>query len=97
MSDWNAQTAERIEQLVTTVRSRTVGPAETASRAIVFGLLTAFFVATAAVLSAIMGFRLLTLGLPVWAAWLVLGGIFLVAGALCWVLRDRATKGSPSG
>jgi len=95
MSDWNAQTADRIEQLVTTVRARTVGPAETASRAIVFGVLTASFAGTAAVLVSVMGFRLLALGLPTWAAWLVLGGIFIAAGVLCWVLRHRALKEIP--
>lgn len=97
MSDWNTETADRIEQLVTTVRARTVGPAETASRAVVFGLLTAFFVGTAAVLVAIMGFRLLAIGLPVWAAWLVLGGIFMVGGALCWVIRSRALGKAAGG
>jgi hypothetical protein len=92
MSDWTAQTADRIEQTVATVRERTVKPAETVSRAVVFGTLVAFFALTAAVLLCVLVFRLLSIALPVWAAWLVLGGIFVIGGALCWVFRSRAAE-----
>lgn len=95
MSDWTGQAADRIEQIVTTVRDRTVVPARSASQVVIFGLLAAFFVGTAAALLTILVFRLLTLGLPVWAAWLVLGGIFVAAGAFCWAIRSRALEAAP--
>lgn len=95
MSDWTAQAADRIEQVVATVRDRTVVPARSASRAIVFGLLAAFFVITAAVLLTILLFRLLCLALPIWAAWLVLGGIFVAGGAFCWVIQSRMLEATP--
>jgi hypothetical protein len=95
MSDWTGQAADRIEQAVTTVRDRTVVPARTASQMIIFGLLAAFFVGTAAVLLTILLFRLLSLALPIWAAWLVLGGIFVAAGGFCWAIRSRSLETLP--
>jgi hypothetical protein len=95
MSDWTGQTADRIEQVVATVRDRTVVPARSASQVIVFGLLAAFFVGTAFVLLTILLFRLLCLALPIWAAWLVLGGIFVAGGAFCWAIRSRTLEATP--
>jgi hypothetical protein len=92
MSDWTAQTADRIERTVASVRERTVRPAETASRAVVFGLLAGFFALTAVVLLCVLVFRLLCIAMPVWAAWLVLGGIFVVGGGLCWAFRTRPAE-----
>lgn len=95
MSDWTGQAADRIEEVVATVRDRTVVPARSASQVIVFGLLAAFFVGTAGVLLTILLFRLLCLALPVWAAWLVLGGIFVAGGAFCWAIRSRSLEAAP--
>ncbi len=86
-SDWTVEAADTIERTVATVRERTVEPARAVTRAVVFGLLAGFFVASALTLLAIGGFRLLTLGVPVWAAWLILGGIFVIAGAFSWAKR----------
>ncbi len=88
MSDWTTETADTIERVVTTVRDRAVLPVQSAARAVVYGLLAAFFVMTALLLLAIMVFRLLSIALPVWAAWLIVGGISVVAGAFCWSRRS---------
>ena len=87
MTDWTTQAADAVEKAVVLVRDRTVVPAQRAAKAIVYGFLTAFFALTAAMLLAILLFRVLTIPLPVWAAWLVLGGIFLIAGGFCWTRR----------
>jgi hypothetical protein len=94
MSDWTTDAVDNIERVVTTVRDKTVAPAQNLTRAIVFGLLTAFFVATAVTIVSIGLFRLVDVYLPggVWAAYLVFGGIFVVAGMFCWA---RRTKVSP--
>jgi hypothetical protein len=88
MSDWTSDAADNVERVVTTVRDRTVVPVQSAARVVVYGLLVAFFGLTALTLSAIFVFRLLAIGLPIWAAWLVLGGIFVIAGAFCWSRRS---------
>ena len=90
MSDWTTQAADAVEKAVVLVRDKTVVPAQQGARVVVYGFLTAFFALTAFMLvdhprrsgcSSIL--------VPVWAAWLILGGIFLLAGAFCWSLRSK--------
>ena len=69
------------------MRDRTVAPAQKAARAIVYGVLAGCCVLVAVLLLAIVGFRVITLAVPVWATWMVLGGIFIAAGLLCWSRR----------
>lgn len=88
MTDWTSDAADTVERVVGTVRDRTVGPAQIVARTIVYGLLAAFFGVTALLLGAILVFRLLAIALPIWAAWLVLGGICVLAGGFCWSRRS---------
>lgn len=85
--DWTDRAADMVEQTVVLVRDRTVVPAQRGAKAVVYGLLAAFFGVTALMLLGILAFRLLTIPLPVWAAWLVLGGIFVLVGVFCWTRR----------
>jgi len=86
--DWPAQAASAIEQAVTAVREKTVVPAQKATKAVVYGLLTTFFVITAVVLLIIGVFRgLVILTGEVWLAYVICGGILVIVGAFCWTLR----------
>jgi hypothetical protein len=95
MADWTTQAADAIENAVATVRDRTVVPARKATKAVVYGLLVTFFVATAAVMLVIAVFRILVVITgEVWAAYLIVGGIFVIGGTFCWAMRaPRASKG----
>jgi hypothetical protein len=93
LSDWTTQAADAVEKTVILVRDKTVVPAERASRMVVYGFLVAFFALTAFALVSILLFRVLVIFVPVWAAWLILGGIFLALGGFCWTLRSK--KGGP--
>jgi hypothetical protein len=95
MGDWTTQAADAIENAVAVVRDKTVVPARKATTAVVYGLLATFFVATATVLLLIGLFRVLVvLTGEVWAAYLIVGGIFVVGGTFCWSKRaPRASKG----
>lgn len=88
MTDWTTEAADNVERVVILVRDKTVVPAQVATKAIVYGLLVTFFVGVAFILLAIGAFRALTVILPVWAAYLVLGGIFVIAGSFCWSRRN---------
>jgi len=89
--DWPAQAAGAIEQAVQTVRSKTVEPAQKATKAVVYGLLATFFVLTAATLLIVGLFRgLVILTGEVWIAYLICGGILLLLGAFCWTRRFKA-------
>lgn len=94
MADWTSDAVDTIENVVATVRDKTVVPAQKATKAVVFGLLVAFFVLTALLMLAIALFRVLVvLTGEVWAAYLILGGIFVIAGAFVWTLRaSRKTE-----
>jgi hypothetical protein len=88
-SDWTEQVADAIDSAVSTVREKTVVPAQKVVRAIVAGLLAGVLAGVAVVLLAVGGFRALTVYLPedAWTGYLVLGGIFTVAGLFCWSRR----------
>ena len=95
MADWTTDAVDALEQAVGLVRDKTVVPAQTASRAIVSGLLVAFFVLVAMIMVAIALFRILVVLVgDVWLAYLILGGIFVVAGTFVWTLRSPRTKDS---
>ena len=88
MAEWTTQAADAIERVVGAVRDKTVRPAQTFARAVVHGLLTMFLVSSAAILLGIGAFRgLVILTGAAWAAYFIVGGIFVVAGTLCWVRR----------
>ena len=87
--DWATQATDTIEQVVGLVRDRTVKPARSASKALVYGLLTTFFVATAAILLIIAFFRgIFVITGRVWGAYFIVGGIMIIVGALCWTQRS---------
>jgi hypothetical protein len=88
MTDWTTQAADAIERAVSVVRDKTVVPAQRATRAVVFGLLAAFFVGTALTVLTIGVFRgLVILTGDAWIAYLICGGILVLGGAFCWRLR----------
>ena len=95
VGDWPAQAADTIERVVGKVRDKTVAPAQRATRAVVYGLLAAFFLITAISLLIIGAFRgLVILVGDVWAAYLICGGILVLAGAFCWTRRFKRQKTS---
>ena len=88
MADWTTDAVDTLEQIVDTVRDKTVVPAQRATRAVVYGLLVGFFVFVALAMLGIAIFRVLVvLTGDVWLAYLILGGIFVIAGTFVWTLR----------
>jgi predicted membrane-bound dolichyl-phosphate-mannose-protein mannosyltransferase len=89
MTDWTDQVADAIEGAVTTVRDKTVIPAEKVVRAIVAGVVAGILAATAGLLAALGVFRLLDVYLPgpVWVPYLILGGILTIVGLFFWSRR----------
>ena len=83
--DWAVQTADTIERLVETVRSNTSDRLVSVTRLVVFGLVAAILGTAALVLFAVAVVRVLvTLLGTAWAAHLVVGGFFTLAGLLLW-------------
>ena len=92
MSEWTTQAADTIEKTVEAIRDRTVGPATRGANYVIYGVFAACCVLAALLLSTILLFRVLTYAMPVWAAWMLLGGIFVLGGLFCWTRRT----GGPS-
>ncbi len=94
--DWPAQATDAIVNVVGSVRDRTIGPISTVARGLVFGLFAVVLGLMLVVLFLVGAIRLLDEALPstVWLPYLILGVIFLVAGAL--VFRRRYVP-SPDG
>jgi len=94
--DWAAATADAIERAVQSVRAKTADPLERVVRLVVYGLLAGIVGLAIAVLLAVAALRGLVVLIDlvwrpeVWLAYLILGGIFVVAGLLVW--RRRTAK-----
>ncbi len=97
-SDWPAQAANSIVDLVDQVRTKTTGPAITVARGLVFGVIVAVFAVMAAVLLLILLIRLTTEileliwdGSGVWLTDLIYGALFTVVGTV--LFRKRHVRG----
>ena len=90
-ADWHVKATDKIVSTVDTVRKKSSGPAIKVSRAAVFGLLGGLLAFIAAILLLIGVVRLLNNVLPkdVWLVYLILGAIFMAAGAFVWTRRPR--------
>jgi hypothetical protein len=93
VADWTTDLVDNLDSAIALVRDKTVVPAQKATKAVVYGLCVFFFALTAAVMLAVALFRVLVIVTgEVWASYLILGGIFVIAGAFCWTLRSPRTK-----
>jgi hypothetical protein len=89
--DWAAQTADQIERVVVSIRSKTADPLDRIVRVIVYGIVAGVLGVAAVVLLTIALVRAVDIALPgeVWAAHTLLGGIFTVVGLFLWTRRRR--------
>ncbi len=90
--DWAAQLTQKIEEIVGLVRDRTVRPVESAVRYVIVGIAAFVIVIVALVLFAIVVIRVLDNEVPflqdrVWATYLIVAGIFWIAGLLLSRMR----------
>ncbi len=89
MSDWSTETADSIERIISSVRDKSVVPANKAVRGIVFGLIIGMLLAIAGIALFFGTFQLLDRLIPgnVWAIHTIFAVLFFAAGALLWSKR----------
>lgn len=96
--DWPAQAADAIVRIVEQVRDRTTGPAITAARGVVYGLLAGILGLVCVVLLTITLVRLLdnyVVGEDnTWLAHLIVGVLFTAIGAWMWSKRRAPEPGT---
>jgi predicted metal-binding membrane protein len=103
--DWPTQAADTIERVVGSVRDKTTGPALTVSRALVYGTFAVIVGLAAFVLAVIAAVRLLDSYLPdavfgedhTWAAHLITGLVFTIAGLFAWSKRTSRPEETGTG
>lgn len=95
--DWAAQAADKVEEVVTTLREKTTAPVLKGARGAIWGVLATFLVIIALVLAYAALLRILDSYLPwgVWSAHLVLGVVFTASG-IAIGLRGRASDDQPA-
>ena len=99
-SDWPTQAADTIVRVVGEVRDATTGKAILAARGVVYGLLAGLLGAAIGAMLAIASVRLLVVYLPdawfgdthVWAAHLITGLVFTIAGMILWSMRKPSAE-----
>ena|SRR5205085_12612981 len=89
--DWASDIADRLEHLVTTVRTQTTDRVVSIARLVVFGVLAGIMGVMALILLVIAAVRALDELIPeeVWLTYLILGAIFTGAGLFLWSKKDR--------
>ncbi len=87
--------ADTVIDLVENVRAKTTGPLLTVARGVVYGLFAMIVFVAIAVLASVALVRIIDVYLPggVWGAYLIVGGVFCVAGLVLWSQRR---PGEPS-
>ncbi len=90
-AEWPAKAVDAIDLVVATVHDRAIRPALVAARAVVFGLIIAVVALVLLILLSIALIRLLDVYVfdgRVWASYLLLGSIFVLAGFILWWRRS---------
>jgi Putative Actinobacterial Holin-X, holin superfamily III len=92
--DWPAQATAQIVKTVDLVRSKTTEPAITVARGVVYGLLAAILGVASIVVLSILLIRFVDIWVPgdVYWAYLIVGGVFFLAGIVCWSQRSRRPR-----
>ncbi len=101
--DWAAQQADRIIDIVDTVKGYTTDRVVVVARGLIFGLVISVLALAAAVLFTVAMVRLADAYLPIgagvgdatWAAHLFIGGLFSVLGLGAWASRRGEGTAKP--
>ena len=94
-ADWPEQAADTIVRVVGQVRDKTTGPAITAARGVVYGLLAALLGTACLVMVSIALVRVIDVYLPddvfgedhTWVAHAIVGAVFSIVGLALWRKR----------
>lgn len=89
---WADQATDLIVSVVGTVRDKTVGPAMTGARAVVYGFFAAIVGIAALVLFTIFAVRIITVYMPGERVWIPEIGFGLIFGAFALWLWSKARR-----
>lgn len=87
MSEWNKTVLDTMDYVVDVATNKVVRPAHRAAKVGVYGIVAATLILIVGFFLVTAVFRVTTLAVPVYGAYLIWGGIFLVVGTLLWVKK----------
>lgn len=87
--DWHNLATEQIVDKVDLVRQKTAGPAISAARMAVFGVMAAILGIMALILLVIGLVRLGGELMPIWLTYVILGSLFVIVGLFLWSKRPK--------
>lgn len=88
-ADWTDQVTDLIVDKIDVIRSHTTGPILEISKGMVYAVV-AFILAVPIVLFLLIGLvRLVTIWIPAWTAYLGIGALFVLVGAMLWSKRGH--------
>jgi len=94
--DWPQRATSALVDRVDDVRAKTTGPAISVARMVVYGVVALPLVIMALVLLIIGLVRGLDIALDrVWLAYMILGGVFVLAGLFLWTKRPKGAARQP--
>lgn len=93
--DWASETADRLDHLISVIRSQTTDRLVKVARLVVFGLLGAILGVAVLVLTVITLVRVLDNYIPqeVWLTYLILGAILIAGGLWAWAKKESRPSG----
>lgn len=87
MAEWTKTVLDTIDTVVETSTEKIVRPTHRAAKFSVYGLVIATLVLLVLFFLVIAAFKATVIGVSVWGAYLIWGGIFFALGALLWVKK----------
>jgi hypothetical protein len=99
-AEWPRRAADTVDLVVDTIHDRALRPIFLVARAVVFGLLIATVGVALIVLLSVALVRLLDVYVfpgKVWASYLLVGGVFTLAGLTAWIFGSRRQAGDAVG
>jgi len=87
MAEWTKTVLDTIDSVVEISTEKVVRPAHRAAKFTVYGMVVATLVILILFFLVIAAFKATVIGVGVWGAYLVWGGIFFALGALLWVKK----------
>ncbi len=87
MSEWDKTVLDTLDSVVDVATNKVVRPAHRFAKASVYGIVAATLLLIVAFFLVSAAFRITTLAVPVYGAYLIWGGIFVAVGALLWVKK----------
>ena len=86
-SEWNETVLNYVDKVVETASTKIVHPAHKLAKFFVYTILALALLVIVIIAFSISSFRVLNLAMPVWASYMLLGGVLILIGSILWAKK----------